>query len=92
MSMILQIVNPLYFCTFFPDLSKAQRSFANVLNTFRFECIGEVETDDEILIGRFYILYSIKYIVLNLTFSFFVLFTLSMYFILSLNKKTDVLG
>ena len=37
----------------FSDLSKAQRSFANVLNTFRFECIGEVETDDEILIGGF---------------------------------------
>lgn len=37
---------------FFPDLSRAQRSFAQVLNDFRFECIGEVETDDEIHIGK----------------------------------------
>lgn len=33
------------------NLSKAQRSFAQVLNDFRFECIGEVETDDEVLIA-----------------------------------------
>lgn len=37
----------------FLDLSKAQRSFAQVLNDFRFECIGEVETDDEVLIGKY---------------------------------------
>lgn len=37
---------------FFVDLSKAQRSFAQVLDGFRFECIGEVETDDEIHIGK----------------------------------------
>ena len=37
---------------FFVDLSKAQRSFAQVLDGFRFECIGEVETDDEIHIGE----------------------------------------
>lgn len=35
----------------FETLSKAQRSFAQVLNDFRFECIGEVETDDEMLIA-----------------------------------------
>ena len=34
------------------DLSKAQRSFANVLNGFGLECIGEVETDDEMIIGE----------------------------------------
>ena len=39
-------------CISFLDLSKAQRSFAQVLNDFRFECIGEVETDDEMLIGE----------------------------------------
>ncbi|XP_032218129.1 rho GTPase-activating protein 26 isoform X1 [Nematostella vectensis] len=33
------------------NLSKAKRSFAQVLDNFRFECIGEVETDDEILIA-----------------------------------------
>ncbi|KXJ17430.1 Rho GTPase-activating protein 10 [Exaiptasia diaphana] len=33
------------------NLSKAQQSFAQVLDNFRFECIGEVETDDEILIA-----------------------------------------
>lgn len=36
------------------DLSKAQRSFANVLNGFGLECIGEVETDDEMIIGEFF--------------------------------------
>ncbi|XP_020604145.1 rho GTPase-activating protein 26-like isoform X2 [Orbicella faveolata] len=34
------------------NLSKAQRSFAQVLDGFRFECIGEVETDDEIHIAE----------------------------------------
>ncbi|KAK3699940.1 hypothetical protein QZH41_016614 [Actinostola sp. cb2023] len=33
------------------NLSKAQQSFAQVLDNFRFECIGEVETDDEVLIA-----------------------------------------
>jgi hypothetical protein len=33
-------------------LSKAQRSFANVLNEFRLECIGEIDTDDEMEIGE----------------------------------------
>ncbi|CAH3045582.1 unnamed protein product [Pocillopora meandrina] len=33
------------------NLSKAQRSFANVLNGFGLECIGEVETDDEMIIA-----------------------------------------
>ena len=37
----------------FLGLSKAQRSFAQVLSDFRFECIGEVETDDEVLIGKY---------------------------------------
>ncbi|XP_073252515.1 rho GTPase-activating protein 26-like [Porites lutea] len=35
----------------FENLSKAQRSFAQVLNDLRFEYIGEVETDDEMLIA-----------------------------------------
>ncbi|XP_078371210.1 rho GTPase-activating protein 26-like isoform X2 [Oculina patagonica] len=34
------------------NLSRAQRSFAQVLNDFRFECIGEVETDDEMHIAE----------------------------------------
>ena len=36
----------------FAELSKAQRSFANVLSDFRLECIGEIDTDDEIEIGQ----------------------------------------
>lgn len=42
-----------YTCVSFLDLSKAQRSFAQVLNDLRFEYIGEVETDDEMLIGEY---------------------------------------
>ena len=38
---------------FLIELSKAQRSFANVLNEFRLECIGEIDTDDEMEIGKF---------------------------------------
>lgn len=47
-------INRLVLCAVFSfvDLSKAQRSFAQVLDGFRFECIGEVETDDEIHIGK----------------------------------------
>ena len=45
-------VNSLVLFPVFVDLSKAQRSFAQVLDGFRFECIGEVETDDEIHIGE----------------------------------------
>ena len=37
---------------FLSELSKAQRSFANVLNEFRLECIGEIDTDDEMEIGE----------------------------------------
>lgn len=43
----------LYTFISFLDLSKAQRSFAQVLNDLRFEYIGEVETDDEMLIGEY---------------------------------------
>lgn len=34
-------------------LSRAQRSLANTLNNFNFECIGQNQTDDEIVIGNF---------------------------------------
>ncbi|XP_028400078.1 rho GTPase-activating protein 26-like [Dendronephthya gigantea] len=34
------------------QLSKAQRNFANVLKEFRLECIGEIDTDDEMEIAR----------------------------------------
>ncbi|XP_046853317.1 rho GTPase-activating protein 26-like [Xenia sp. Carnegie-2017] len=33
------------------QLSKAQRSFANTLKDFRLECIGEIDTDDEMHIA-----------------------------------------
>lgn len=34
------------------DLSTAQRKFAESLNEFKFQCIGDAETDDEICIGE----------------------------------------
>ncbi|KAF5891726.1 rho GTPase-activating protein 26 isoform X1, partial [Clarias magur] len=34
------------------DLSTAQRKFAESLNEFKFQCIGDAETDDEICIAR----------------------------------------
>lgn len=36
----------------FADLSTAQRKFAESLNEFKFQCIGDAETDDEICIGE----------------------------------------
>ncbi|XP_023221310.1 rho GTPase-activating protein 26-like [Centruroides sculpturatus] len=33
------------------NLSRAQRSLANTLMNFKFECIGNSQTDDEIVIG-----------------------------------------
>ena len=41
----------LYLILYIIELSKAQRSFANVLSEFRLECIGEIDTDDEMEIG-----------------------------------------
>lgn len=34
------------------ELSNAQRSFANSLQSFTFECIGETQTDDEQVICK----------------------------------------
>ncbi|NWW42291.1 RHG26 protein, partial [Pedionomus torquatus] len=34
------------------DLSAAKRKFADSLNEFKFHCIGDAETDDEICIGE----------------------------------------
>jgi hypothetical protein len=42
---------------FLTELSKAQRSFANVLKEFRLECIGEIDTDDEMEIGKCKMMY-----------------------------------
>lgn len=33
-------------------LSTAKRKFADSLNDFKFQCIGDAETDDEICIGE----------------------------------------
>uniref|UniRef100_A0A3B1KAQ9 Rho GTPase-activating protein 26 n=1 Tax=Astyanax mexicanus TaxID=7994 RepID=A0A3B1KAQ9_ASTMX len=38
--------------TCFADLSSAQRKFAESLNEFKFQCIGDAETDDEMCIGE----------------------------------------
>lgn len=37
---------------FLADLSAAQRKFAHSLRDFKFEFIGDAETDDERYIGR----------------------------------------
>lgn len=39
-------------CFFFSGLSTAKRKFAESLNEFKFQCIGDAETDDEICIGE----------------------------------------
>lgn len=33
-------------------MSSAKRKFAESLNEFKFQCIGDAETDDEICIGK----------------------------------------
>lgn len=38
----------------FSGLSTAKRKFAESLNEFKFQCIGDAETDDEICIGELY--------------------------------------
>ena len=51
--MVEIIIYSIIIChLFLTELSKAQRSFANVLNEFRLECIGEIDTDDEMEIGK----------------------------------------
>uniref|UniRef100_A0A3B4B7R9 BAR domain-containing protein n=1 Tax=Periophthalmus magnuspinnatus TaxID=409849 RepID=A0A3B4B7R9_9GOBI len=36
----------------FKSLSTAKRKFADSLNEFKFQCIGDAETDDEMCIGN----------------------------------------
>lgn len=45
---------PALTCVFpsLADLSAAKRKFADSLNEFKFRCIGDAETDDEICIGE----------------------------------------
>uniref|UniRef100_A0AAR2LZ88 Rho GTPase-activating protein 26 n=1 Tax=Pygocentrus nattereri TaxID=42514 RepID=A0AAR2LZ88_PYGNA len=38
--------------SYFADLSTAQRKFAESLNEFKFQCIGDAETDDEMCIAK----------------------------------------
>lgn len=46
-------VSNLHFLLFFLlDLSSAKRKFADSLNEFKFQCIGDAETDDEMCIGK----------------------------------------
>uniref|UniRef100_A0A8C2M5S0 Rho GTPase-activating protein 26 n=1 Tax=Cricetulus griseus TaxID=10029 RepID=A0A8C2M5S0_CRIGR len=40
------------FLFFLLDLSSAKRKFADSLNEFKFQCIGDAETDDEMCIAR----------------------------------------
>lgn len=46
----------------FSELSKAQRSFSKLLTEFEFECIGTEKTDDEILIGKISIVFSLFHV------------------------------
>lgn len=43
---------PLSFLSVLAGLSTAKRKFADSLNEFKFQCIGDAETDDEICIGE----------------------------------------
>lgn len=40
------------FLSIHSGLSTAKRKFADSLNEFKFQCIGDAETDDEICIGE----------------------------------------
>lgn len=40
------------FLSILSGLSTAKRKFADSLNEFKFQCIGDAETDDEICIGE----------------------------------------
>ncbi|XP_073850598.1 rho GTPase-activating protein 26 isoform X2 [Macaca fascicularis] len=41
-----------YYLPLCTDLSSAKRKFADSLNEFKFQCIGDAETDDEMCIAR----------------------------------------
>lgn len=43
---------PIFLSCSFSGLSTAKRKFAESLNEFKFQCIGDAETDDEICIGE----------------------------------------
>lgn len=40
------------FLSILSGLSTAKRKFADSLNEFKFQCIGDAETDDEMCIGE----------------------------------------
>lgn len=54
LSLQSRCVKPIPFSLLFipPGLSTAKRKFADSLNEFKFQCIGDAETDDEICIGE----------------------------------------
>lgn len=41
-----------FFFMYCTDLSAAKRKFAQSLNEYKFQCIGDAETDDEMCIGE----------------------------------------
>uniref|UniRef100_A0A452U4T0 Rho GTPase-activating protein 26 n=1 Tax=Ursus maritimus TaxID=29073 RepID=A0A452U4T0_URSMA len=45
-------INSYFLLFFLLDLSLAKRKFADSLNEFKFQCIGDAETDDEMCIGN----------------------------------------
>lgn len=49
---VIHIFYFLFFLLLLLDLSSAKRKFADSLNEFKFQCIGDAETDDEMCIGK----------------------------------------
>lgn len=47
---LISLISVFFF--FLLDLSSAKRKFADSLNEFKFQCIGDAETDDEMCIGK----------------------------------------
>lgn len=47
----LPSLTPVFLSRSLSGLSTAKRKFAESLNEFKFQCIGDAETDDEICIG-----------------------------------------
>nr|ACQ58115.1 Rho GTPase-activating protein 26 [Anoplopoma fimbria] len=48
----VNLTAPYSLLSILSGLSTAKRKFADSLNEFKFQCIGDAETDDEICIGE----------------------------------------
>ena len=57
------VVNLIYAA----DFSKVQQSFAHSMKNFKFEIIGETQTEEEIMIGNFNLITNTQIIIINNT-------------------------